>query len=79
MGFHKRYIDDELIIDLFRSRSTQAVIDLYSKGVDALIISGDLADKVGSLIEQADINNVKDYNRISTSLARASYKKRMNN
>tara|TARA_Y100001972_G_scaffold95245_1_gene117314 strand:+ start:457 stop:696 length:240 start_codon:yes stop_codon:yes gene_type:complete len=79
MGFHKRYIDDELIIDLFRSRSTQAVIDLYSKGVDALIISGDLADKVGSLIEQADINNVKDYNRISTTLARASYKKRMNN
>ena len=79
MGFHRRYINDDDIINLFRSKNTQAVIDLYRNGADAIITSGDLASKIGNLIEHVDVNKVEDYNRISTTLARASYKKRMNN
>lgn len=79
MGFHRRYINDDDIINLFRSKSTQAVIDLYSKGVDAIITSGDLARKIGDLIEHVDVNKIEDYNKISTTIARASYKKRMEN
>ena len=56
MGLNKRYIDDEIVIETFRSSGCQAVIDMYTKGVDVLI---------------------KDYNRISTTIARSSYKKRM--
>jgi len=79
MGFHRRYINDDDIINLFRSKSTQAVIDLYCKGADAIITSGDLARKIGDLIERVDVNKIEDYNKISTTIARASYKKRMEN
>ena len=79
MGFHRRYINDDDIIKLFRTKNTQAVIDLYCKGVDAIITSGNLASKIRDLIEHVDVNKVEDYNKISTTIARASYKKRMEN
>ena len=46
MGFHKRYIDDDQIISMYRSQGNQAVIDWYTKGVDAVITSGDLSEHV---------------------------------
>ncbi len=79
MGFHKRYIDDNQVIELFRNEGCQAVIDLYSKGVDAILTTGELSSKVNSLIQNVDASNVEGYNKISITIARASYKKRMEN
>ena len=41
MGFHKRYIDDEQIIRIYRNEGCQAVIDWFTSGVDAVILSGE--------------------------------------
>jgi hypothetical protein len=77
MGLNKRYIDDEIVIETFRSSGCQAVIDMYTKGVDVLIASGELSNKIDELIKHSDPYNIHDYNKISITIARASYKKRM--
>jgi hypothetical protein len=79
MGLNKRYVDDEIVIETFRSNGCQAVIDMYTKGVDILIASGNLATKIDKLVKHTNINDVVDWNKISTTIARASYKKRMEN
>ena len=50
MGFHKRYIDDDQIIRIYRNEGCQAVIDWFSKGVDAVILSGELAETVHTML-----------------------------
>jgi|TARA_B100000287_G_scaffold376830_1_gene378226 hypothetical protein len=77
MGLNKRYIDDEIVIETFRSSGCQAVIDMYTKGVDVLIASGELSNKIDELIKHSNLDDIKDYNKISTTIARSSYKKRM--
>ena len=58
MGFHKRYIDDEQIIDIYRKNGCQAVIDWFTKGVDALIISGDVTERVHTALDILDVDDV---------------------
>ena len=77
MGLSKRYVDDEIVIETFRSSGCQAVIDMYTKGVDVLIASGELSSKIDELIKHSDPYDIHDYNKISTTIARSSYKKRM--
>ena len=75
MGFHKRYISDNQIIEIYRSSGNQAVIDWYTKGVDALIISGDLANKVEGLICSKPVIETEAWNEISELISDASIKK----
>jgi len=75
MGFHKRYISDNQIIEIYRSSGNQAVIDWYTKGVDALIISGDLANKVEELICSKPVIETEAWNEISELISDASIKK----
>ena len=77
MALSKRYVDDEIVIETFRSSGCQAVIDMYTKGVDVLIASGELSNKIDELIKYSNLDDIKDYNKISTTIARSSYKKRM--
>ena len=74
MGFHKRYIDDEQIIDIYRNNGCQAVIDWYQKGVDAVILSGDLAIEVHTLMNILEHDHERGWNRISETIANASMK-----
>jgi len=74
MGFHKRYINDEQIIDIYRKNGCQAVIDWFSKGVDALIISGELSTEVSLLMNILDVDKEKGWNRISEVISSASIK-----
>ena len=50
MGFHKRYIDDTRIREIYKSSGAQGVINLYTKGVDAVITSGDIADTITTVL-----------------------------
>ena len=50
MGFHKRYIDDDQIIRIYRNEGCQAVIDWFTKGVDAIILSGELSQTVHTML-----------------------------
>ena len=75
MGFHKRYISDEQIIDIYRSNGCQAVIDWFTKGVDVVIISGELAYEVNDLMNILQVDKTRGFNRISETIAAASIEK----
>ena len=79
MGFHKRYIDDEQVIDIYRTNGCQAVIDWYTKGVDALILSGDLSERVHTALNILIVDEVQGFNVISKIISDASIQKGFNN
>ena len=70
MGFHKRYIDNDQIIEMYRREGMQKVYDWYTKGVDALITETGLASNVEELIGTDD-----DWNKMSEIISNASIKK----
>ena len=72
MGFHKRYINDEQVIDIYRKNGCQAVIDWYQKGVDAIILSGELSETVHTLMNILEVDKIKGFNRISEVISEAS-------
>ena len=75
MGFHKRYIDNDQIINLYREQGNQAVIDLYSKGVDAVITSGELSEHILDILEIGLLTEIDKWNKISELISNASIKK----
>jgi hypothetical protein len=75
MGFHKRYIDDRQVIDIYRKNGCQAVIDWYTKGVDVIITSGPLSSQVNDLMNILEHDKERGWNRISETIADASIKK----
>ena len=79
MGFHKRYIDDEQIIRIYQNEGCQAVIDWYSKGVDAVIVSGTLSEKIYTMLNILTVDEVRGFNRISETIAKASIEKGVEN
>jgi hypothetical protein len=79
MGFHKRYIDDDQIIDLYRKQGNQAVIDLYTKGVDAIITSGGLSEHVLDILEIGLLTKTDKWNKISELISDASIQKGFEN
>ncbi len=75
MGFHKRYIDDDQLIELYRSEGNQAVIDLYTKGVDAVITNGELSEHVLDILEIGLLTEIDKWNKVSELISEASIKK----
>lgn len=75
MGFHKRYINDEQIIDIYRRNGCQAVIDWFKKGNDAIILSGELSEYVHTLLNIWEVDEVRGFNRISEEISKASLQK----
>ena len=68
MGFHKRYIDDEQVIRLYQNGGVDDVIKWYTKGSDAIITSGVLAEEVGLLINIVKIDRQIAQRRISETI-----------
>lgn len=77
MGFHRRYIDDNQVIDIYREQGIQAVLDWYTKGADALITSGDLAQDVDTIIYSNEIVNEEKLNILGMMIGLASEKKKI--
>lgn len=75
MGFHKRYIDDDQVIDIYRTSGCQAVIDWFTKGVDVVITSGDLSEHVYDLLNIGLLTDMDKWNKISELISDASIKK----
>ena len=75
MGFHKRYINDDQVIDIYRREGCQAVIDWFINGVDALILSGDLTEKIASSLNILSTDKIRGFNVISELISEASIKK----
>jgi hypothetical protein len=72
MGFHKRYIDDDQIIELYRHSGNEAVMDLFTKGVDAIISTGELTSDI---LDLTLITENDKWNKISELISEASIKK----
>jgi len=75
MGFHKRYINDDQVIEIYRTEGNQAVIDLYTKGVDAIITSGDLSEHINDILYIPLLTDNDKWNTISELISNASIKK----
>ncbi len=78
MGFHKRYINDDQVIDIYRTQGNQAVIDWYTKGVDAVIVSGELSEHILDILEISLLTNLQKRKKISELISSASNKKDIN-
>ncbi len=51
MGFHERHISNEHIIKLFDNGNIEEIIQLYTRGVDALITETGLASKILEILK----------------------------
>ena len=65
MGFHKRYIDNDQVIEMYAREGMQRVYDWYTRGVDAVITETGLASEVNDLIGTKD-----DWNKISLLISK---------
>ena len=52
MGFHKRYIDNNQVLEIYRNKGIEGVCDWYTKGVDALITETGLASDISDLVNR---------------------------
>jgi len=54
MSFHKRHIDNQQVIDLYKSGGVENVIKWYTGKVDALILETGLASNINSILCDPD-------------------------
>jgi len=78
MGFHKRYIDDEQIINIYRGQGTDRVIDWFIKGVDALVTNGDLSMEITDILYTDKLTKEEQWNEIDRMVSIESVKKLKN-
>jgi len=78
MGFHKRYINDTQIIEIFKEQGYQGVVDWYTKGVDAIITSGDLSEHIYDILHLNLLTPIQKQTKISKLISNAFQKKTKN-
>ena len=50
MGFHKRYISNEQVIEIYKTSGIEGVKDWYTKGVDALVLETGLSSEIDDIL-----------------------------
>lgn len=50
MGFNKRYIGEERVVQTYQNYGIEGVKDLYTKGVDALILETGLSSEIDDIL-----------------------------
>ena len=65
MGFHKRYIDNDQVLNMYEREGMQKVYDWYTRGADAVITETGLASDVQDLIDKRN-----DWNEISMFISK---------
>jgi len=74
MGFHRRHISAEMLIDAYRSKGMEGVRDWY-RGADAIVSETGLASDVTDLMFEEQFDNIGTWNKISALISKASIKK----
>ena len=74
MSFHKRHIDNDQVIEIYRCQGIDGVEDWYTSGVDALITQTGLASDVSDLIDEK-MDRIAKWNMISEMISDASIEK----
>jgi len=74
MGFHRRHIDNNQVITLFREGGVERVKDWYTRGVDALVTEIGLASDITDIICRK-MDETAKWNLIADMIAHESIKK----
>jgi len=74
MGFHRRHISNDQVIKMYRTQGCQAVIDWYTKGVDALTTESGIASLITDLMDIVGVDEVSKWNMISREISNESIK-----
>ena len=72
MGFHKRYISDSQLINLYRDHGTQAIKKLYTE--DMVVNTGDLGFHIQDILSIGLLTDSDKWDKISHLLFNASLK-----
>jgi len=75
MGFHRRHIDNDQVIEIYRKEGIQGVEDWYTKGVDALVTEEGLASLITDLMDLVEVDEIAKWNMISEEISNESIKK----
>jgi hypothetical protein len=78
MGFHKRYIDDEQIMDIYSSRGIAGVVEWYIKGVDAIITQGKLSMDISDVLYTDELTKEEQDEEIERLIVSEKLKKGYN-
>ena len=73
MGFHKRWITEEVLIDKYRRGGIEE-IKSYLGHADAFVMNDDLSSDVIDLFNSSDIDEIKKWNLISEKISARSIK-----
>jgi len=73
MGFHRRHINNNQVISLFREGGVQRVKDWYTRGVDALVTENGLASEITITMERK-MDETSKWDLISDMIAHESVK-----
>ena len=74
MGFHKRWINEEQLIERYRDTGIQGIEDYFGKA-DAFIMEDELSEKVVDLLDTDKLTHIERWNEISMLISMASIKK----
>jgi len=77
MGFHKRHISNDQVIDIFRSQGIDGVRDWYTRKVDAVITEAGLASDIYDLMHVTEIDQQQKWNSISEMIMNERYYDRL--
>ena len=75
MGFHRRHIDNNQVITLYREGGIDRVKDWYTKGADALVTESGLASLVTDILDIVGTSDLDKWNMISEEISNESIKK----
>jgi len=77
MGFHKRHISNDQVIDIFRSQGIDGVKEWYTRKVDAVITEAGLASDVYDVMHIPGIDTSAKWNKISEMIMNERYYDRL--
>ena len=77
MGFHKRHISNDQVIDIFRSQGIDGVRDWYTSKVDAVITESGLASDIYDLMHVTEIYQQQKWDNISEMIMNERYYDRL--
>ena len=77
MGFHKRHISNDQIIDIFRCQGIDGVEAWYTRKVDAVITEAGLASDIYDVMHITEINTKQKWDKISEMIMNERYYDRL--
>jgi len=77
MGFHKRHISNDQVIDIFRSQGIDGVKDWYTRKVDAVITEAGLASDIYDIMHIPGMDQKSTWKAISDMIMNERYYDRL--